>query len=278
MPPSNDANPRTPEKRDLPRIRTYAADMSRAIQSRGETLSSIVAAQQNATSRDTVPSEGGQRTRQVLFIAGGVLFLILSIVTVTTTLFLSRQEDERRALPQSIIFPNETSTLEVADNATTLLASERETSTLLLGEIKRLVLTSSGMVLSPSETARAIGIPPVLAREVTDIMVGIHSFNRTQPFVILSISAYDRSFNALLASEPELARSFGDFFAPSGWSGEAPLLTFTDAVLRNVDVRMSQDEYPVLYAFPARTLVVLTTNEFTLREVMTRLGSAQQDF
>lgn len=278
MPPTNDTSSHQEAKRELPRIRTYAADMSRAIQSRGETLSSIVAAQQNATSRDTVPSEGGQRTRQALFIAGGVLFLILSIVTVTTTLFLSRQEDERRALPQSIIFPNETSTLEVADNATTLLASERETSTLLLGEIKRLVLTSSGMVLSPSETARAIGIPPVLAREVTDIMVGIHSFNRTQPFVILSISAYDRSFNALLASEPELARSFGDFFAPSGWNGEAPLLTFTDAVLRNVDVRMSQDEYPVLYAFPARTLVVLTTNEFTLREVMTRLGSAQQDF
>lgn len=278
MPPSNDANPRTPEKRDLPRIRTYAADMSRAIQSRGETLSSIVAAQQKAAPREASTPAQGQRTRQTLFIAGGVLFLLLSVATVATTFFLSRQDDERRMLPQSIIFPNETSTLEVADNAPVLLAGERETSTLLLGEIKRLVLTSSGSVLSPSETARAIGIPPVLAREVTDIMVGVHSFNRTQPFIILSLAAYDRSFNALLASEPELGRSLSDFFAPSGWSGEAPLLTFTDAVLRNVDVRMSQDEYPVLYAFPARTLVVLTTNEFTLREVMTRLGSAQQDF
>lgn len=278
MPPTNDTSSRKEEKRDLPRIRTYAADMSRAIQSRGETLSSIVAAQQNAASRETRTSEEGPRTRQTFLIVGGVLFLLLSIATVATTLFLSRQSDERRALPQSIIFPNATATLEVAENAPALLASERETSALLLGEIKRLVLTSSGAVLSPSETARAIGIPPVLAREVTDIMVGIHSFNRTQPFIILTISAYDRSFNALLASEPELGRSLGDFFAPSGWSGEPPVLTFTDAVLRNVDVRMSQDQYPVLYAFPARTVVVLTTNEFTLREVMTRLGSAQQDF
>lgn len=278
MPPTNDTNPRKEDKRDLPRIRTYAADMSRAIQSRGETLSSIVAAQQNATAREVDAPEGEQRTRQTLFMVGGALFLLLSVATVATTLFLSGQSDERQALPQSIIFPNETATLEVAQNVPTLLAGERETSTLLLGEIKRLVLTSSGTVLSPSETARAIGIPPVVAREVTDIMVGVHSFNRTQPFIILSISAYDRSFNALLASESELGRSLGDFFAPSGWSGESPLLTFTDAVLRNVDVRMSQDEYPVLYAFPARTLVVITTNEFTLREVMTRLGSAQQDF
>ncbi len=278
MPPPSDQKPTTPRTGGLPRIRTYAADMSRAIQARGETLSSIVAAQQGARTPEPLAGESTRSPRTTLFIVGGVLFLVLSVVVLGTAFFLSSQSDGRTELPQSIIFPNETATIEIADTATTLLADERENSSLLLGEIKRFVLTQNGAVLSAPEAARALGIPPVLAREVTDVMVGVHSFNRTQPFIILTIAAYDRSFNALLSSEPELGRSLGAFFEPTGWSGDAPLLTFTDSVMRNVDVRVSQDEYPLLYAFPARTLVVITTNEFTLREVMTRLGSVRQDF
>ena len=109
------------------------------------------------------------------------------------------------------------------------------------------------------------------AREVTAAMVGLHAFDRNQPFVLLEVTTYDRSFNALLEEERDLARALGFFFAPTPVlndgnivsASQAPNLEFRDQIIRNADVRVSQSEWPILYAYLNRTLLIVTTNEFT---------------
>ena len=262
---------------EAPRLRTYAADMSRAIRSRGETLSSIAlkerAAEKPAASkrRPSSPSR--------LFMFGGILFVLLGLGLIAGVFFLTQESATAPELSSSIIFPNETMFIDISDSGALLaeLASVRGRSDLTLGEVKRIVLTRGGVPLTPQETADALGLPGPLSREAADIMLGIHAFDRNQPFIILSVATYDRSLSALLSWEKEMGRDLGEFFKPTSGALPAPTLAFADDVVRNVDVRKSQSAWPILYAYPARTLVVITTNDFTLREVITRLGSARQE-
>ena len=76
-------------------------------------------------------------------------------------------------------------------------------------------------------------------------------------------------------SDAPCRQALGDFFAPLGKrADDAPSLTFKDTIVQNLDVRASQGEWPILYTFPEQHLVIITTNEFTFREIITRLGAA----
>lgn len=256
----------------LPRIRTYAADLSEEIRERGATLSSIVTAEQ--AKRPVIPSVDPNMRRRTLLMAGGALALIIIGVGSVTAALVFRHKDEPIVLTTSIIFSNSTTKIDlVSDHFDTLLAGKRENDKLSLGEVERIAIASQGAPVAPQDIARALGIPDTIARDVTDAMVGVHAFDRTQPFVILKIGAYDRVFGALLKWEPDMARGLGAFFAPRG-GGTPPTLTFKDTIIDNLDVRVSQSAWPILYAFPAQNLLVITTNEYTLREVLTRLQNA----
>lgn len=259
----------------IPRIRTYASDMSKVIRSRGETLSSIVAAQQESQPREQTPTRPPLSRRTIFVLGGALLFVVLGIVLVGTVMVLTRTDEEAPSVSQSIIFPNKTVSVSILpeDELSEVLAVERTQATLSLGEIERIIVTQNGVALPPQELALRLGLPSALAREISDLMVGVHSFDRNQPFFILEVVTYDRSFNALLTWERDMGRSLGDFFRPVSTTSAAPNTVFTDEIIRNNDVRKSQALWPLLYTFPTRTTIIITTNEFTLREVITRLGS-----
>jgi len=49
---------------------------------------------------------------------------------------------------------------------------------------------------------------------------------------------------------------------------------FVDVVIKNKDVRMLTDEYEhpiLLYTFADKDTIILTTNEFTLKEILDRM-------
>ncbi|MEK7613295.1 MAG: hypothetical protein AAB439_00230 [Patescibacteria group bacterium] len=260
----------------IPRLRTYASDMSRAIQSRGETLTSIVAAQQGAGERFKQEPVERNVARTRLMIGGGIALILVGVGVVSLVVYLLGRGDGAEVPPPSgIIFANATKIIETEEGIplANLLAVERDVALLSLGEIEHIVITSGGVPLNATELASALGLAGPLAREVTEVMVGIHAFDRNQPFIILRVSAYDRSFNALLEWEKEMGRGLGNFFKPVFGGRDAPNLVFTDQIIKNTDIRASQREWPILYAYPTRTLLVITTNEFTLREIMSRLSS-----
>lgn len=268
---------KTPEVQNnggLPRIRTYAADMSRAIRTRGETLASIVASEKKRPAKILSEEEVLQKRKNIFIVSGAFLFFVLGIGAIAGVSYFIRDQYKTPSITENIIFANRTISIEVnAENVREKLALARANTDMSLGEVARLVPTENGVILSPQETAIRIGLPGTLAREVTDVMVGIHSFDRNQPFILMEIAAYDRSFNALLGAEAELGRNLQTFFAPHNATGESPRLLFHDAVLRNIDVRQSDSVWPILYSYPQRTLLVITTNEFTLREIISRLSN-----
>ncbi len=259
-----------------PRLRTYASDMSRVIRARGETLTSIVSAEQRARSEEQkAPKPVTSTTR--LLVVGVVAFILMGVGAIAFTVVVTT-EPEAPELPRSLVFSNNTTVVEYdgVESLADVLAEKRRTAELLLGEIERFVVTRAGVPLTPQELARALGFPDTVAREVTGAMVGVHAFNYTQPFVIFEITTYDRTFNALLEWESLAARELGAFFAPASPPSPTPRLSFEDAIVRNLDVRVSEEAWPLIYTFPARSLLVVTTNEYTLREVVTRIGNASR--
>lgn len=268
--------------KNLPRVRTYAADMSEVIKKRGETLASIVNKEKTSTTQDTsIRREVSWSPRTITLVAGTALLVLAGIGALIAVFVFSPQNAATVENTGGIIFANKTERLAVSDSDDLIkrLAETRANESLSLGEVSRIVVVKDGVgPLSPGELAARLGFPPALTREVTDIMIGVHSFDRNQPFIILKVSAYDRTFGAMLVFEHDMGRTLGGFFAPVGSTGNVPPLSFVDDVIRNLDVRRSDDSWPVLYTFPSQNMLIITTNEFTLREIMTRLGAFDQSF
>lgn len=257
----------------LPRIRTYAQDMNNTMKARGETLSSIVNAEKTRVEKPTSEKKAGSGRKRVLILASAFALFVLGVGAVAGIIFFVNQStQEIPELAPGIIFANRTAVVEQSDTLTQDLAALRENTDMSLGEILRVVITEGDFEAPTPAVAQSLGLPPLLTREVVDLMVGVHAFDRNQPFIILQVRTFDRSFNALLEAERGLGESLGSFFAPRMATGRAPKLTFRDTILNNIDTRRSQNEWPIIYAYPLRNTVIITTNEFTLKEVISRLN------
>jgi hypothetical protein len=240
---------------------------------RGTTLSAIVTAEQarKPQAEGPEPVREGRRTLVVAALALGLI--VLGIASVSAAIIFSKKS-AAPVVTTSIIFPNRTVSVDTAKGPLAeALTSLRTNENPSLGEIEKITVLVNGTPIAPQDLATALGAPEPVAREITDVMIGIHAFDRNQPFIIFRISAYDRSFAAALAWEPAMARSLGTFFAPLNAPDTVPRITFSDAVLQNIDVRRSGNVWPILYAFPTQDLLIITTNEYTLREILTRLGT-----
>lgn len=276
-PTGNALSHTTPE---LPRIRTYADDLSEQIRKRGSTLSSIVGAERERSARELALSEEKTRIARpeqkksgLLLASLVVLLLFLGGASLVGAYIVTREPAEKPAAP-SIIFANKRldAPTTTARPFTDILAGIRNNTVLSLGEIAELSVTIDGATTTDKDLLRAFGAPSALVREAGRVMIGVHSYNRVQPFLIIEIAQYDRAFGAMLSWEEEIGRSFGAFFRPLN-GGPAPTTLFKDAVYKNIDIRQSQDTWPIVYAFPRRDILVITTNTATLQEIMTRLSA-----
>lgn len=260
----------------LPRIRTYAADMSKVIKARGETLASIVNKEQTQPEKRTPTATASFSPRRIAIVIG-IAVLLIAGIGVLIGVFVFSPRDSVEIQSSGIIFANEVFTLSANSDGLLVdqLATIRRDQNLVLGEVMRVDVEEGNTLITGGALAARLGVPDALAREVVDAMIGIHAFDRNQPFIILRIATYDRSFGAMLAWERSMGRDLAGFFAPTNASGSAPLLSFTDEIAQNLDVRRSDADWPVLYTFPEQGLLIITTNEFTLREIMTRLSSSR---
>lgn len=261
---------------DLPRMRTFAEDLSVEIQRKGTTAASIVEAERARAARaalQTGVDESEPRRRTIL--AGAALFFLIAGVVGLGSAYvwssLSPTVEERPA-PTLISANNTTAVLESSYEPLTDTLGTLRSGDISLGEVAHLAVTLSSASTTPQALLAALNAPEPLVREATEVMLGFHSFNRIQPFIIVRIAQYDRAFAAMLQWEPDMARALGSFFKPVGGGG-VPTLAFTDVVIRNTDARVSQDSWPLLWTFVRRDLLVITTNQYTLSEILTRLAA-----
>lgn len=131
-------------------------------------------------------------------------------------------------------------------------------------------------------------VPSPFVRSLSPrFMFGFHEFNGTHPFLILKTTFYQSAFAGMLKWEETMADDLNTLFIrPSlitNTEAGKPSTTadflrrskpFVDVVIKNKDVRMLTDEYEhpmLLYTFADKDTIILTTNEFTLKEILDRM-------
>jgi hypothetical protein len=251
--------------------------MGKEIEKRGTTISSIITAEKMKEPEARVaPSH--EVPWRLISAGGAVILFFLGAAAIGAVFFFGGQSQKSVTVPLSIIPVNSSVTVSVDEKTplVELLSEARASAQMNLGEIEALNIATSSAPESAEDVLTALGAPNELARNATGVFVGLHAFDHVQPFLIISVSAYDRAFEAMLAWEGTIGTDLGSFFAPEGTvesvASRPPALSFTDSVSDNLDVRESQAAWPILYAFPRQNLLVITTNENTLKEILSRLS------
>jgi hypothetical protein len=252
--------------------------MSEEIRKRGATLSTIVGAEREreAERKAHVDERLTTTRRRLLLVLGAIILMFIGVGVVAGVIILTKKQGPI-TVETSIVPENKKALIEVGKNELIQnLAKERTAANLTLGEIERFVATDGVGELTSEALLTKLGAPSELARNSDRVMIGIHAFDRNQPFIIIETRYYDLAFGAMLAWEPKMGKSLGLFFTPVTATTFPPELHFTDGVYKNIDVRKSEATWPILYAFPAENLLVITTNVNTLSEILTRLSIAKK--
>ena len=123
-------------------------------------------------------------------------------------------------------------------------------------------------------------------------MLGLHSFDENQAFVLLQVDSYETAYAAMLSWESNMQSDLLPFFtrtpspnvqntttATSSTPTPAMPTDFVDKTLENHDTRTLYDaegNIKLLWTFLDRNLILITTNQYTLREVVARLNVTPQ--
>ena len=147
-------------------------------------------------------------------------------------------------------------------------------------EIKKLVKSKEFLPLISSK------IPDILLRSLSpEYMLGIHSGNGNQPFLILKTDSYENAFAGMLSWEKNMAGDLSSLFPrnipPSiqeGTTTTEQILSykkdFEDVLVKNKDTRALRDENGeifLIYSLPDKETVIITSNTDTLAELYGRL-------
>ena len=123
-------------------------------------------------------------------------------------------------------------------------------------------------------------MPPILLRSLRpDFMLGTHSFNKNQPFLVLKTDYYDNAFAGMLEWEGHLTEDLLTLFGQENRVQELSQRKWGDMVIKNKDTRVLLDfdgNIALVYAFKDQRTLIITTSEDTLLEVSRRLDLVQE--
>lgn len=182
--------------------------------------------------------------------------------------------------------------------ALSAFSSLRDSTKLSLGLIRELYPTVTATTTGVLSRVSAPDLMRIMAPSASDellrtldplYVLGAHVFDGNQAFLILKTNAYEQAYSGLIAWEPSMRGELLPLFdrrpRPRG-PGEqlsttsAPSVIqtgFSDAVIENHDARVYKDadgNVVLLWTFVDRSTIVITTNDRTLREIITRLRHA----
>lgn len=181
------------------------------------------------------------------------------------------------------------------------LESARQNNPLSLGLIGRLIAyktiegeegdTYSPLTLEELLPTLAPNVPAELMRTLTGtFLLGVHTYDGSQAFLLLEVDSYEGAFAGMLAWERAMRGDLLPLFnreprprlpeeeIATSSVGTVPQLIqtgFSDKILENRDARVilsTSGDILLLWAPLTQNLFVVTTNEYTLREIISRLG------
>lgn len=322
--PATPEAPKQPVEEDsVQALQTFQHDIERLVTSKNMSVVSVAAAEAERraqaasagatpdTAQQTEPKEGEKKSsgwgKAIALSALGLLLLgfgalagmyviwrtaTIPVVTIPPAPFMT--VDAVTEVPLTASTPR--TTLMQA------LQTAQASVDLSLGLVAQLALvlprTSPDTTPEPADiqtvlTILAPRIPAELLRTLAPryYLLGIHSFDENQPFLLLSTDAYQTAYSGMLEWELTLRDDLFPLFTrtPRPRTPEDEVLLpedevpqvvetgFVDRIVENRDVRAllsEQGDLILLWTFLDRRTILITTNEFTLREAVTRLQNA----
>jgi hypothetical protein len=179
------------------------------------------------------------------------------------------------------------------DRVMQTLSQARDSVALSLGLIERLYITnattSDQMSVQNFLALVAPSVPQTLTRTLgRNYLLAVHKFDENVPILMLSTDSYETAYAGMLEWELHMEEDLTPLFrrtAPTRvgqptLDSQSAAGEFVDRVVANHDARVLQNQNGdilLLWTFLDRNTIVITTNDSTLKEVITRatVGPAQ---
>ncbi len=290
-------------------LKTYQGDVEQLVEHKNVSLTHIAAAEADRraatpTPETEPPQQKGSSFKKLSMIGLGVVLLLgaggaVAYALLTQTTPTTRIADNPQA---PFIFVDKTQLIELPPTARTresvmsLLLTARTNVALSLGLMGRLYIatpaasadTAPQLVTLPTLLSLlAPSVPGELVRSIdpTYYTLGIHSFDENQAFLIFKVDSFATGYAGMLAWERTMYNDLLPLFnrTPSVRAGgvaatttppvQVLQTTFSDQVVENRDARVVQNQFGdilFLWTFLDRETVVITTNNHTLLEIITR--------
>lgn len=309
------AAPPPPKKEEavVKAIETYGSDINRVVQSGDVSMVTVAAAEAERRARSAAgepvapqplgAGEQGSPMRPVLIIAGSIF--LLCAVGIAAALLLRPAPAPPPGSPQAPLVEVDQTVLvpykegDVRDVLMIRLEAARQQANLSLGLIERLYVaeaTTSGATPDPLPAQQFLGvlvpdIPGDLLRTILPTyLVGIHSYDQNQAFLVLRVDSYQVAYAGMLAWEPTMERDLLPLFTrtppvhlqtgvgtstASTTDAQSEVINtgFVDQVVDNHDARVltnASGDIILLWTFLDRNTLVIATNEATLSEIVRR--------
>lgn len=290
-------------------IRTFRDDIARVLQKKKTTLVDAVVAEEDRAARikqaETPSVEVKRSMLSYVFVFVSALLVTGGLSAYGIYYFFGPTDITRVDVSDvhSFVFVEEQKEFELFDDESKRdvfrrITVEKESALLSLGSIEQLYFTRSiydeklastrKMLVSSAEfiAKSEFRIESSFIRDLSPEMTfGYHAFDGTQPFLIFKTAFYENAFAAMLDWEPrmneDLAPLFGDIVMETYMVGSSTRtrpanMTFEDVLIKNKEVRMLYDKNGkelLLYGFPTPDIIIITTNQYTFTEIVTRLQS-----
>ncbi|MFA7216515.1 MAG: hypothetical protein WC095_00835 [Candidatus Paceibacterota bacterium] len=258
-------------KQKLKALRTYQGDMQELISETNASVATIAIAEQKRKVEKNFKEEVQKyEVKNKFLVVLGITLFILGIITIGTVYFFqSRGTEVVSETDKTIVAFSEKKP--IITNTRQSVVSEIGTQIkdwdMPANSVLFLDFTDSMENIIPSNVEKTIPligptIPPNLLRSLkNDYMVGIYSFDKNVPFIILKSNDFGISFSGMLKWEETILKDLDFMFNLEGDTSE---YTFQDESFKNKDLRIVKNkerQTVFLYSFLDRETILITSNE-----------------
>ncbi len=309
IPASPTPPPPKAERPEVSPLQTYKSDVERSVEERGVSVVSVAAAEAERRGKQGQTPETVKEARKIFgmnvaMVSAGVVLILLAAGVVAFILLRPTTLPGPQTLTAPFMSVDDTA-LVVADTSSrdalvTNIAAAVQSAHLSLGLIEWLYIAppgGGGAVMPEITLQELLGIiapdlPPELLRTLQPTyLFGVHSFDQNQAFLLLQTDSYETAYSGMLSWERTMRADLNPIFVrnPSphttttnttAQASSTPQFIqtgFVDKVVENRDTRVilnPQGDILLLWTMLGRNTILITTNEYTLREVVSRMNVA----
>ena len=287
-------------------VHTLKDDLQQVVHEQKISVVRAASLEQDRQGRDRSPdfSTAPARPKRTLKILIAVAVLLLlggaALFGVYTVMQSSTATQPLPASTASILFAESSVQFPLAnqssDDLKRSLFSARTSVQGALGSVTQIIPTiattnadgtSGTRPATLAEFMQAIGAhpPDALLRALgSNFFFGIHTVDTNAPIFVIPVTSYDHAFAGMLAWESTINADLAPIFTAvpaitKDANGLPMNRTFADAVMRNYDVRVLEDDsgqIRLYYSFPTQNILIIAESPYSFAEVLSRLQAGRQ--